>query len=174
MADGASVTAERILIATGGHPTRPQQVEGAGIGIVSDDVFLLDERPGKLLIVGGGYIACEFAGIFNGMGSEVSQWHRGASILRGFDDEARGHLTELHVESGIDLHLGTDVLEMERQEDGIRVTGSSGRQGVFDEVLFATGRAPNTSGLGLEEAGVALGRKGQIKVDREVIEVARF
>ncbi len=165
MADGHAVTAERILIATGGHPTLPQQVAHSGYGITSNDVFLLDERPERLLIVGGGYIACELAGVFNGMGTRVSQWHRGASILRGFDDEARGHLMELHAQSGIDLHLGTDVLEMDRRDGGIWVKGSSGREEIFDEVLFATGRTPNTSDMGLEEAGVELGRRGEIKVD---------
>jgi glutathione reductase (NADPH) len=165
MADGHSATAERILIATGGHPTLPQQVENCNLGITSNDVFLLEERPRRLLIVGGGYIACEFAGIFNGMGTAVSQWHRGASILRGFDDEARGHLMELHVASGIDLHLGTDVLEIARRNDGIWVKATSGREETFDEVLFATGRAPNTGDMGLEEAGVDLGRRGEIRVD---------
>ena len=166
MADGHAVTAERILIATGGHPTLPQQVENCGLGITSNDVFLLDERPRRLLIVGGGYIACEFAGIFNGMGSEVLQWHRGASILRGFDDEARGHLTGLHVASGIDLHLGCDVAAIERREDGgMWVKATSGREEIVDEVLFATGRRPNTDDIGLEEAGLELGRKGEVRVD---------
>jgi glutathione reductase (NADPH) len=140
-------------------------VEGNALGIVSDDVFLLEDRPQRLLVVGGGYIACEFAGIFNGMGTAVSQWHRGASLLRGFDDEALGHLTELHVASGIDLHLGCDVAEMERTPAGIRVTSTTGREGTFDEVLFATGRAPNTRDLGLETVGVTLGRRGEIMVD---------
>ena len=166
LADGGTVTAERILIATGGHPVLPQQVENNTLGITSNDVFLLEERPEKLLIVGGGYIACEFAGIFNGMGTQVSQWHRAAAILRGFDEECRGHLAELHSQSGIDLHLGTDVERIEKREDGrIWVKATSGREDVFDEVLFATGRRPNTANMGLEEAGVELGRRGEIKVD---------
>jgi glutathione reductase (NADPH) len=99
------------------------------------------------------------------MGSEVTQWHRGASILRGFDDEARGHLTEHHIASGIDLHLGCDVQRIERREGGTWAKATSGREGLFDEVLFATGRTPNTSDMGLAEAGVELGRRGEIRVD---------
>ena len=165
LSDGKTFAAGRILIATGGHPTLPQQVENCGLGITSNDVFKLARQPQKLLIVGGGYIACEFAGIFNGMGTQVSQWHRGAGILRGFDEETRGHLAEIVAQSGIDLHLGTDVERLERRDGGIWVRATSGREDVFDEVLFATGRKPNTGEMGLEEAGVELGRKGEVKVD---------
>ena len=165
LADGRTVTAKHILIAVGGHPVMPEQVKGAGLGISSNEVFHLDELPKRLLIIGGGYIACEFACIFNGLGTEVTQYYRGAQILRGFDDEARGLLAESMRDRGIDLHLGTDVLEMEERDGGIWVKSSTGREGVFDQVLFATGRVPNTSGLGLEEAGVTLGRKGEVPVD---------
>jgi glutathione reductase (NADPH) len=129
-------------------------------------MFLLEKMPGKVLIVGGGYIACEFACILNGLGVEVTQYYRGAQILRGFDDEARGHIAELIRDTGIDLHVGTDVVEMtETAEGGVRVKASDGRETVFDAVLYATGRQPNTAGLGLEEAGVNLGRKGEVVVD---------
>lgn len=165
LADGRRVTAKHILIAVGGHPALPGQVKGAELGISSNEVFHLDALPKRLLIVGGGYIACEFACIFKGLGSTVTQYYRGAQILRGFDDEARGLLAESMRDQGIDLHLGTDVLEMERHETGIWVKASTGREGVFDQVLFATGRVPNTAGLGLEEAGVTLGRKGEVPVD---------
>lgn len=165
LADGRTVTAKHILIAVGGHPVMPEQVKGAGLGISSNEVFNLDELPKRLLIIGGGYIACEFACIFNGLGTEVTQYYRGAQILRGFDDEARGLLAESMRDRGIDLHLGTDVLEMEERDGGIWVKSSTGREGVFDQVLFATGRVPNTFGLGLEEAGVTLGRKGEVPVD---------
>lgn len=165
LADGRTVTAKHILIAVGGHPVMPEQVKGAGLGISSNEVFHLDELPKRLLIIGGGYIACEFACIFNGLGTEVTQYYRGAQILRGFDDEARGLLAESMRDRGIDLHLGTDVLEMEERDGGIWVKSSTGREGVFDQVLFATGRVPNTSGLGLEEAGVTLGRKGEVPVN---------
>ena len=165
LADGRTVTAKHILIATGGHPVKPDQVAGAELGITSNEVFHLDTLPDRLLIVGGGYIACEFACIFNGLGSHVTQYYRGAQILRGFDDEARGLLAESMRDGGVDLHLGTDVLEMEERDGGIWVKASTGREGVFDQVLFATGRAPNTVGLGLEAAGVDLGRRGEVPVD---------
>ncbi|MBM9596456.1 glutathione-disulfide reductase [Roseitranquillus sediminis] len=163
--DGRSHTAKHILVATGGHPVLPAQVKGCELGITSNDVFQLEERPERILIVGGGYIACEFAGIFNGMGSQVTQWHRGPGILRGFDEEARHHLAEILTHSGIDLHLGTDAVSLERSENGIRAVATSGREGVFDAVIFATGRRPNTSDIGLEEVGVALGARGEIVVN---------
>lgn len=165
LADGRKVTAKHILIAVGGHPVYPSQIEGVELGITSNEVFDLDELPGRILIVGGGYIASEFACIFNGLGSRVTQYYRGAQILRGFDDEARGLLAESMQDRGIDLHVGTDVLAMEKREGGIWVKATNGREAVFDQVLFATGRDPNTVGLGLEEAGVILGRRGQVKVD---------
>jgi glutathione reductase (NADPH) len=166
LAGGERLRARHILIATGGHPVLPPQVENAGCGITSDDVFGLERQPKRLLIVGGGYIACEFACIFNGLGTEVIQWHRGKSILRGFDDEARGLISELIQEHGVDLDLETDVEKVERLDDGtIRVRASSGREIEVDEVLMATGRKPNTQDLGLEEAGVTLGEKGEVVVD---------
>jgi glutathione reductase (NADPH) len=164
LADGREVTARHILVATGGWPVKPE-VEGAELGITSNEVFHLETLPRKLLVVGGGYIACEFAGIFNGLGAEVTQFVRGAQILRGFDEEARGLLAESMQARGIDIHQGSTILGMERTGDGIRVKSGTGREAVFDAVLFATGRAPNTAGLGLAEAGVALGRRGQVVVD---------
>ncbi len=164
--NGETVTAGKILVATGGHPAMPTQIEGCENGITSDDVFHLETKPERLLIVGGGYIACEFACIFNGMGVDVLQWHRSASILRGFDDEARGLITDLIRENGVDLHLGRDVERMEQTGDGrFRVSSTSGQEEIVDQVLFATGRLPNTRGLGLEEAGVKLGKKGEVLVD---------
>jgi len=121
--------------------------------------------PNSILIVGGGYIACEFAGILNGLGVEVTQYYRGAQILRGFDEEARGLISEEMIQNGVDLHLGTNIIEMEEVEGGFRVKSTNGDERVFEQVMFATGRAPNTSGLGLEEAGVKLGRKGEVMVD---------
>ena len=164
LADGREVTARHILVATGGHPTRPEG-EGMELGITSNEVFHLDDLPKRLLVVGGGYIACEFACIFNGFGTKVTQYVRGAQILRGFDEEARGLLAESMRDTGIDIHQGSTVLRMERAEGGIRVKASTGHEEVFDQVLFATGRAPNTAGLGLEAAGVRLGRRGQVVVD---------
>ena len=162
--DGRRFTAGNILLATGGHPLRPD-TPGAELGIVSDDVFHLDKLPASLLIVGGGYIACEFACIFNGMGVKVSQYYRGAQILRGFDDEARGLVSEEMRSSGIDLHLGANILSMDRDGEGIRVKAGNGDERVFDQVLFATGRVANTAALDLQALGIEIGRNGQIVVD---------
>ena len=166
LASGRRVTARHILLATGGRPFKPDMTPGIEHAIVSDDVFHLPDLPKRLLIVGGGYIACEFACIFNGMGSHVTQFYRGAQILRGFDDECRGHLAELIRGRGVDLRLGTDVQWIERRADGLRVKASDGMEATFDTVLYATGRKPNTAGLGLAEAGVKLGRWGEVAVDR--------
>ena len=111
LSTGETKTAKTILIATGGHPVRPD-LPNANLGIVSDDIFHLDALPKSILIVGGGYIACEFACIFNGLGVDVTQYYRGAQILRGFDDEARGLIAESMREQGIDLKLGTNIVEM--------------------------------------------------------------
>lgn len=184
LADGSRMTAAHLLVATGGHPVRPD-IPNAGLGMVSDDVFLMEELPRNLLIVGGGYIACEMAGILNGLGVEVTQIYRGAQILRGFDDEARGLVAESFRERGIDLHTGSDILMMgppgtdfdvpagERAfgapaSPGIgpaRVKTTTGLERDFDAVLFATGRVANTRGLGLEALGLKLGRTGQVEVD---------
>jgi glutathione reductase (NADPH) len=165
LADGTEKTAKHILVATGGRPFLPATTPGIEHAITSNEVFHLDALPKRMLIVGGGYIACEFACIFNGLGTEVTQFYRGAQILRGFDDEARGHLAELIQGRGIDLRVGTDVLQMERREGGVWVKASDGTEAVFDQVLYATGRKPNTDGLGLAEAGVKLGRWGEVEVD---------
>ncbi|MBO9450037.1 glutathione-disulfide reductase [Tropicibacter sp. R16_0] len=165
LADGTRKTAKHILVATGGWPTIPE-FPGAELAITSNEIFHLDELPKKMLIVGGGYIACEFAGIMNGLGVEVTQYYRGAQILRGFDDEARGLVSEEMCQSGIDLHLGTNVLEMSKEGDQIRVKATNGDENLFDQVMYATGRNPNSKGLGLEELGVELGRKGEVKVDQ--------
>ncbi len=165
LADGTTKTAKHILIATGGHVEFPD-AKAAELGMSSNDVFHLDTLPEKLLVVGGGYIACEFACVFNGLGSHVSQYYRGAQILRGFDDEARGLIAEAMEHDGVDLHLGTTIVEMEPRDGGkVWVKASNGSEDVFDKVLFATGRAPNTDGLGLDKAGVIIGRWGEIVVD---------
>lgn len=164
LADGTRKSAKHILVATGGHPV-VADFPGSELAITSNDIFHLDRLPQSMLIVGGGYIACEFAGILNGMGVAVTQYYRGAQILRGFDDEARGLVSEEMCQAGIDLHLGTNVLGMQREGDRIRVKATNGDERLFDKVMFATGRAPNTAGMGLEEAGVQLGRKGEVMVD---------
>ncbi|EAR51391.1 glutathione-disulfide reductase [Oceanicola granulosus HTCC2516] len=163
---GGTKSARVILIATGGRPVRPAQLGDAEHGLVSDDIFDLEELPKELLILGGGYIACEFACILNGLGVKVSQFYRGAQILRGFDEEARGLIAESMKEHGIDLHVGTNIVEMDRTGDGRTwVKATNGAEHEFDAVLFATGRAPNTETLNLAAAGIETGRRGQIVVD---------
>ena len=165
LADGTRRSAKHILIATGGRPVKPD-LPGAEHAITSNDIFHLERLPKSILIIGGGYIACEFACILNGLGVRVTQFYRGAQILRGFDEEARGLVSDEMIASGITLHLGTNIETMEQVDGGYRVTGTNGSEAVFEEVMFATGRAPNTENLGLEAAGVAVGRKGEIVVDR--------
>ncbi len=164
LADGTKLTAKHILVATGGWPVKPD-LPGADHAITSNEIFHLETLPKSILIVGGGYIACEFACILNGLGVRVTQFYRGAQILRGFDDEARGLVSDEMIASGVDLHLGTNIEAMERGAGGYRVTATNGTEATFDEVMFATGRAPNTRDMGLEEAGVTLGRNGEIVVD---------
>ncbi|GHE05297.1 NADPH-glutathione reductase [Defluviimonas sp. 20V17] len=164
LADGTEITAKHILVATGGHPFVPD-FEGAELAITSNDIFLLDALPKSILIVGGGYIASEFACILNGLGVEATQYYRGAQILRGFDGECRGHVAEAMRDNGIRIHCGTDVLRMEKVDGGIKVASTDGQERVFDAVMYATGRTPNSHGLGLQDLGVELGRRGEIKVD---------
>lgn len=164
LADGTRKTAKHILVATGGRPSLAD-LPGAELALTSNDMFHLDELPESLLIVGGGYIACEFAGIMNGLGVEVTQFYRGTQILRGFDDEARGLVCEEMCQNGIKVHLDTNVLEMRDKDGKVWVKASNGSEQVFDRVMFATGRVPNTEGLGLEALGIELGRSGQVVVD---------
>ncbi|MDB4074333.1 glutathione-disulfide reductase [Ascidiaceihabitans sp.] len=164
LSTGEEKTAKHILAAVGGRPTRPN-IPNADVGIVSDDLFDLPELPKKMLIIGGGYIASEFAGVMNGLGVSVTQYYRGDQILRGFDNEARTLIADQMVEKGIDLQLGTNIAEMEKRDGGVWVKSTTGVETIFDQVLFATGRKPNTDGLGIEEAGGALGRGGEIVVD---------
>jgi glutathione reductase (NADPH) len=164
LADGTRHSARHILIATGGRPVKPA-LPGAEHAITSNDIFHLDTLPKSILIIGGGYIACEFACILNGLGVQVTQFYRGAQILRGFDGEARGLVSDEMIASGIDLHLGTNIEAMVPEDGCYRVTATNGTEATFEQVMFATGRAPNTEDLGLEDAGVATGRKGEIVVD---------
>ena len=166
LADGSTKTAKHILVATGGRPVRPD-MPNAELGLVSDDLFHLDELPKSMLIVGGGYIACEFACVMNGLGVEVTQFYRGAQVLRGFDDEARGLVSEQMVESGVDLQLDTNIQEMKPAADGkgVWVKATNGAEATFDQVLFATGRDPASTNMGLEGAGVEIGQRGEIIVD---------
>ncbi|MBB5516116.1 glutathione reductase (NADPH) [Rubricella aquisinus] len=162
--DGTEFSAKHILIATGGRPFLPK-VPGIEHAITSNEIFLLKEQPKRILIVGGGYIACEFAGIMNGLGSEVTLAYRGAQILRGFDDDIRSHVSAEMVKKGIDVCLGMDVASISKEEDGLVVDLNQGETRTFDAVLYATGRVPNTDGMGLEEIGVALDKNGAVVVD---------
>lgn len=181
LSDGTSITAKHILIATGGRPVRPD-LPNSHLGMVSDDIFDLHDLPKSMLIVGGGYIACEFACILNGLGVEVTQYYRGAQILRGFDDEARGLISEMMIGKGIHLHLGTNIVDMwpeganqspdQKSEPApddyngpVTVKSTNGETHTFDKVLFATGRSPNSDNLGLENTEAKIGRRGEILVD---------
>ncbi|MFQ5437671.1 MAG: glutathione-disulfide reductase [Paracoccaceae bacterium] len=165
LASGEERSAKHILVAVGGRPFVPE-FPGSDLVITSNDVFHLPDLPERTLVVGGGYIACEFAGILNGLGSRVVQFYRGPQILRGFDDEVRDHLATEAAARGIGIRTQTDVASIARGEDGLVVTCKNGTKTEVDQVLYATGRIPNSGDLGLTEAGVALGRKGEIVVDR--------
>jgi glutathione reductase (NADPH) len=162
---GSEITAERILIATGGRPYLPEDLPGVELGITSNEAFHLPVLPRRVLIVGGGYIALEFANIFSGLGSETRILHRGDQLLRGFDQDLRAHM---HIEaerSGVRLSMKTTVTRLEKAGDGLRATLSTGESVDTDVVLFAIGRHPNTGGLGLEGAGVKLDSEGAVIVD---------
>ncbi len=163
LATGARFSAKHILIATGGRPFVPD-VPGAELAVTSNEMFHLPALPKRALVVGGGYIASEFACILNGLGVETTQYYRGAQILRGFDDEARGHVSNAMQAAGVAVHCGTDVLRLEKVAGGIRAHATDGTERDFDLVLYATGRKPNSAGLGLEALGVQLGRNGEVKV----------
>ena len=164
LADGTRATAAHILIATGGRPFVPD-IPGADLAVTSNEMFDLDALPKRALIVGGGYIASEFACILHGLGASVAQYYRGAQILRGFDDEARGHVATAMMARGIEISCGTDVLRLEKTAGGIRAVSTDGADREFDLVMYATGRKPNAAGMGLESLGVEFGRAGQIVVD---------
>ena len=162
--DNQFLTAKTILVATGGYPFVPK-FEGSELASNSNDVFHLKKLPSKILIVGGGYIACEFSGIFSGLGAAVTQLYRGNKILRGFDSDLREHLDMAMRNRGIDLRYHADVVSCRRNKGLITVAVSDGSQLDVDVLLFATGRAPNTLGLGLRETGVQLAADGSIIVD---------
>lgn len=165
--DGTTKTAKHILIATGGRPVRPTENFDTNLAMVSDDIFNMEKLPKSILIVGGGFIACEFACILHGLGVEVTMFYRGAQILRGFDGEARGLIADMMEARGIAIHTGTNILHMQKHDDDtLLVKGTNGTEAEFDRVLYATGRAPNTDGLGLENVDVEVGRRGEIVVDK--------
>jgi len=158
--------AKYILVATGGRPFVPE-IEGHELAISSDECFRLPSLPKRIVIVGGGYIAVEFAGIFHGLGVEVTQLYRGSLFLRGFDDDLRGHLAEEMRRQNIDLRFDCNVTAIEKDEGRKRCRLTDGSSIVCDEVLMATGRVPNVDGLGLETVGVKQRGRGVIIVDED-------
>ncbi|RYF16330.1 MAG: glutathione-disulfide reductase [Comamonadaceae bacterium] len=164
-ADGVQrFTARHILVATGGTPSVPP-IAGREHVLTSDHMFDLEPFPRRLVVVGGGYIACEFASIFNGLGAQVTQLYRGEQVLRGFDDDIRDFLASEVRKHGVDLRLRTDVAAVERQGGEFGVKLGDGQVLAADAVLYATGRVPNVDGLGLEAAGVRQAADGAIAVD---------
>lgn len=161
---GAHQRARFILIATGGWPLLPE-LPGRELCVSSNEIFGLPTLPERVAIVGGGYVAAEFAGIFHGLGSKTTLIHRGGLFLKGFDEEIRAFLAEEMRKKGIDLRFDTRVSRIERGESGLRVIPDPGAPLGCDLVLCATGRAPQTRGLGLEAAGAALDARGAIVVD---------
>jgi len=164
---GETFSAERILVATGSRPVKVP-IPGAELAITSDELFGFESQPRRVLIAGGGYIAVEFASILRGLGAEVVLSYRGKLFLRGFDDDVRSTLAAEMRKRGVELRFGTTVERLVRNADGVAATLSSGDTIGSDLVLWATGRAPNTSGLGLEELGVRLDARGAVIVDEHL------
>lgn len=160
-----TVTAERILIATGGTPHVDADMPGVEHTITSNEAFHLEEFPKRVFVTGGGYIAVEFACIFNGLGAETHLMYRGDQILRGFDNEVRQFLFDEMTKKGIHIHLNDVFTKVEKEADGLHVHSKQGKEITVDEVMFAIGRKPAIEGLGLENAGVKLNKKGAIEVD---------
>lgn len=161
-----TITAEKIIIAVGGRPNMHEALPGIEFCISSNEVFDLPELPRSIIVEGGGYIAVEFANIFHGLGVETTLIYRGKQILRGFDNDLAQGLHEAMQAKGVKLIYEDVITKVEKRADGrLDVSLKSSEVGVFDQVLLAIGRIPNTSGLGLETAGVKTGAKGEILVD---------
>ena len=161
---GREISAEHILIATGGAPFVPD-IPGAEHAITSNEAFHLDALPDHVTVVGGGYIAVEFAGIFHGLGVATSLLYRGEQILRGFDDDLRNGLAEELLKKGMDLRVETSVTAIEKTASGFRAQLADGSHVDTGLVMYATGRRPNTDGLGLDAAGVEVDGAGAVVVD---------
>ncbi|MFT3667732.1 MAG: glutathione-disulfide reductase [Pseudoxanthomonas sp.] len=165
-ADGVPLRAEHLLIATGGRPSRPD-IPGAARGQVSDDFFTLCAAPRRMAIVGGGYVAVELAGVLQALGSQVELFVRGPRLLEGFDAQIAAELADDMRQHGVRVHFGYAVAALEEAADGgVIVLAEDGtRSERFDGLIFATGRTPNTRGIGLEAAGVTLDARGFVQVD---------
>jgi len=158
-------SADKILVATGGRPWLPRELPGCELGITSNEAFHLPELPKSIVIAGGGYIAIEFAGIFNGLGVETTLVHRGPNVLRGFDDDVRAHVTEEMERRGITVLLGCQHTAVEKAPEGLISRLSTDHDVTSDVVMFCLGREPYVEGLNLEAAGVKLSETGAVAVD---------
>ncbi|MEP9370205.1 glutathione-disulfide reductase [Xanthobacter sp. VNH20] len=165
LATGERVRAKYILIATGAHPALGPSIPGCDLAITSNEAFHLPALPKRILIQGGGYIAVEFAGMFNALGCEVTLVQRAEVILRGFDDEIRAHLAKEMEQAGVRMLCGRTLTSITAVEGGKRVRLSDDTEVEVDEVMLAIGRVPNTRNLGLETAGVELDQVGAVKVN---------
>ena len=163
--NGQRHTAKHILIATGGWPQIPE-IPGHEHAISSNEAFFLKELPKRVLVVGGGYIAVEFAGIFHGLGAQTSLLYRGDMFLRGFDGAVRKHLHEELTKRGMDVQFNADIARIDKQADGsLKATLKDGRELIADCVFYATGRRPMLDNLGLENTDVKLDTRGFVEVD---------
>ena len=165
LSSGRVVTADKILIATGGHPAHELVMAGSQHCITSNEAFELAQLPKRIVIAGGGYIAVEFAHIFHALGVETTLVYRGPKVLRGFDEDMRDALTASMARRGIKVLTERLFASIEKRDDGLHVQTDKGETLIADQIMLAIGRVPNTKGLGLENAGVTLGKRGQILVD---------
>lgn len=166
LASGRDITAKHILVATGAWPIMPE-FEGSEHCITSNEVFHLEKLPRRVVIAGAGYIAMEFAGIFNALGSHVTVINRSETLLRGYDESLRDRLLQITMARGIQYRFNCPFEKVVKREDGVLEVWLKGQPDpvLADQVLVAAGRKPNTAGLGLESAGIALGERGEIVVD---------
>jgi glutathione reductase (NADPH) len=162
---GRTVTAAKILVATGGAPIMPKEVKGIELAISSNEMFHLDTLPEHIVIVGGGYIAVEFAGIMSGLGARVCVVYRGDVVLRGFDDDVRTHVHEELKRKGVKVVTNATPKSIVKKDGKLEMQLSNGESVTADKILFAAGREPLTKGLGLEKAGVKINDKGAVIVD---------
>ena len=167
LASGRTMTADKILVATGGAPNVDDKLEGNEHVITSNDAFHLERLPERVVVVGGGYIAVEFAGIFAGLGAETTLLYRGPKILRGFDEDLRDAITEAYGSRGIRLVLGHVFSKIEKTDRGLIGHLDNGAHLEADQIMFAIGRSPNVKGLGLEALGVEQGWNGHVVVDKD-------
>jgi len=164
-ADGREISAKYILVSTGGTPVLEPSIPGLEHTITSNEVFDLPHLPKRMLIIGGGYIAVEFASVFARLSTKVTLTVRSENVLRGFDEDMRGHIRDGLIHAGVDLKAVTLPTRIDRRPDGLAVTLSDGSVLDVDQVMVATGRVPHTKGLGLDTAGVELDAAGAVKVN---------